>query len=328
MLEKHDNIISSGFFLIILVFLSGCLKGPLRYPAGDYVVVETTQGDTLSSLAEKYLDDPEKAWMIAEFNKTKIIEPGSQVIIPLKPFNLGGLKPDGYQVVPVLCYSIVEEEGLTGPITGLTGFERQMEYLKKNNFQVISLERFMEFLNYRDQIPVRSVVITIDDNSRAVMSLALHVLKRYHFPATLFVDPAMIGSKSCLTYEDLRLLKASGLDIQCRAGWNLDSDIENKRISLKEYFKSMKVSLEFARKTLGPVSESACEYYALPLTGGNNLLIELLRKEGFQGALTLNDQPNPFYVDHYDVGRISVSPGLSLDKFEEKLSVFRWVKMD
>jgi hypothetical protein len=327
-IKELPAMFKTGFLGCILLCFLGCIHGPVHYPAGDYVVVEATEGDTLAGLAARYLNDPDKAWMISEFNKTSTLVIGKKIIIPLKPFNLGGLRPDGYQLVPVLCYASVTGQPVSETVDTPSGFERQMDFLKKNNYQVISFSRFMGFLAYRDQIPEKSVIITLDDNSLSVVDKALPRLEKYGFQATLFVDPAILGKKACLTLEDLKLLKAKGMDIQCRSGWNLDSEIETQQISLKDYFLSMKQALVTAKKVLGPVSECACDYYALPLTGPNNLLIELLRKEGFKAALTLNDQANPFYVDHYDVGRISVSPDLSADKFKEKLNVFRWVEMN
>jgi hypothetical protein len=56
------------------------------------------------SLASKYLKDPTMDWFIAEFNEMETVKPGQPLIIPLKPYQRGGLSSKGYQTVPVLSY--------------------------------------------------------------------------------------------------------------------------------------------------------------------------------------------------------------------------------
>ncbi len=70
----------------------------------NFVAVIAQEGDTFSSLAAKYLNDPSMDWFIAEFNNLSTLNPGQALIIPLKPYGRGGLTLTGYQTVPVLSY--------------------------------------------------------------------------------------------------------------------------------------------------------------------------------------------------------------------------------
>jgi peptidoglycan/xylan/chitin deacetylase (PgdA/CDA1 family) len=57
-------------------------------------------------------------------------------------------------------------------------FEAQMRFLRENGYRVIPLEDLFEFLQFRRQIPARSVVITFDDGWRSVYDIAWPILKK------------------------------------------------------------------------------------------------------------------------------------------------------
>ncbi|MCJ7601037.1 MAG: LysM peptidoglycan-binding domain-containing protein, partial [Desulfobulbaceae bacterium] len=97
--------------LFVVLLFQGCAAAPstvvhLPHPEGAprFIPVLVQFGDTLSSLAAKYLGDADKSWIIADFNDVKDIRPGQELIIPLEPFTKARLSRKGYQTVPVLTY--------------------------------------------------------------------------------------------------------------------------------------------------------------------------------------------------------------------------------
>lgn len=313
-----------GFFVFLaLLMVWGCLRGPVSYTPRDYVVVTATASDTLASLAETYLNDSRKAWIIGDFNRIDTLSPGRQVIIPLAPFNLGGLTPDGCQLVPILAYDRLTADATVQVDTTELDFEGQMAHLSAGHYHVIGLARFLEFMDYDGQIPTRSVVITIDDNRLAAIEQTLPVLKKYGFTATLFVDTDQLGRPGMLTREDLVRLRVNGIDVQCRNGWGIDGAIETGQITLEQYFEQIRAEIPKARQTIETTTAAPCIVYACPPAGANNLLVEFLKCSGFKAALVTNDRANPFYTDPYHIGRTGVPPRISADDFERKLTVFR-----
>jgi peptidoglycan/xylan/chitin deacetylase (PgdA/CDA1 family) len=72
-------------------------------------------------------------------------------------------------------------------------FERQMAWLKRLRYRVLSLE---DYLRYRaeDRLPpARSVVITADDGYLDNYTVAYPILRRYGFPATIFLVSGNVG---------------------------------------------------------------------------------------------------------------------------------------
>jgi peptidoglycan/xylan/chitin deacetylase (PgdA/CDA1 family) len=65
-------------------------------------------------------------------------------------------------------------------------FRERVEYLRRKNYEVLSLQSACKFLE-RDQLPNSPVVITIDDGFYGTYKFAGPVLSEYHCPATIYV---------------------------------------------------------------------------------------------------------------------------------------------
>src|SRR5215510_1123910 len=182
----------------------------------DFVIVRARTGDSYASLAQRFLQDASLADFVADANGSGALSAGRIMIVPLKPLNASGVFADGYQTVPILCY----HQFTTGRSTDLMimprdSFIAQMEYLKKNGFNVITLSDLEGFLKASRPIPPRSVVITVDDGFRSAYDVAFPVLKSYGFRATFFIYTDFLGGGRSLTWAAINEMRASGMiDIQ------------------------------------------------------------------------------------------------------------------
>ena len=75
------------------------------YQSEDYIIYQLQEETTPVALAERFLKDPRRAWVIEEANPGATFQKGKTVIIPLKDDNRAGLFREGYQVVPILVLS-------------------------------------------------------------------------------------------------------------------------------------------------------------------------------------------------------------------------------
>jgi len=99
------------------------------------------------------------------------------------------------QRTPILMYHAFGRSGEPSSrfILPARRFAWQMAWLKRLRYRVLSLE---EFLCYRREfrlLPARSVVITIDDGYADNYSVAYPILRRYGFPATIFLVSDNVG---------------------------------------------------------------------------------------------------------------------------------------
>ena len=93
-------------------------------------------------------------------------------------------------------------------------FIAQMDYLAKNNFNVVPLTEFTEKLKKGDVLPDKTVAITFDDSYADVYTSAYPILKKRGWPFTFFVNTDAVGSgKLFVTWDQLREMAKHGVTI-------------------------------------------------------------------------------------------------------------------
>jgi peptidoglycan/xylan/chitin deacetylase (PgdA/CDA1 family) len=325
----------SIFYLILLTaIIGGCATPRVEPPSvipprvearifPDFVAVIAQEGDTLTSLARKYLNDPSLDFLIAEFNETEDLKPGQELIIPLKPFERSGLSTKGYQVVPVLSYHNFSLTGANKSTVTKQAFEEQMNLLREKGFRVITIDQLFDFLEFNGQIPKKSVVITLDDGWRSAYEIALPILKKYGYPASLFIyTDLIVGSEKTLSWELVQEMAHQGMDIQCHTRTHRNLTLMGKKESFKEYVESIEKELSECPQIIKKRLNKDVKYLAYPYGDTNLLVIHLLKKQGYRGAFTVKRGSNPFFLNHYQIQRSMVYGDFSLDQFEKNLTVF------
>lgn len=319
-----------NIFPLIFLLLSACaINGSIfhnthqAYVSDDFVIVKTTAQDTFSSLAAYYLKDPDKGWLIAELNHMITLIPGQELIIPLSPFNKGGLKAEGYQTVPVLVYHNFSKKSSDKTAVGQDDFEAQMKYLKQNGYHVVSMDQLLDFIDYKEQLPEKSIVLTFDDAWGSIFDIALPILIKYGFTATFFIYTDFIGGGKAMTWKQIETLSKIGFDIQCQTKTHRNLAGPKKNESFKEYFKSIEMEISYPKQLIKKKLNVDCKYLAYPYGETNNLVIALLKKYGYRAAFTIDRKPNPFFIDKFRISRSVIYGNYDMDKFKNNLSVFQ-----
>ena len=289
----------------------------------DFVAIIALPGDTFSSLAAKYLNDPSLDWFISEFNDVTSLRPGQELIIPLHDYEKGGVSLRGYQTVPVLTYHKFSRNNTDNMTVSERSFEEQMRFLKKNGYHVVSLDEFFDFRDFRAQLPKKSVVITIDDGWRSTYDIAFPILKKYGYPATLFIyTDFILKSKNTLDWALLAELSSNGIDIQSHTKSHRNLNRRDEQESFREYFDSVRKELTESAEIIKKRLNKDVTYLAYPYGDTNPLIIALLVKLGYKGALTVNRGSNPFFTDNYRINRSMIYGNFDIKEFERNLTTF------
>ena len=289
----------------------------------DFVIVTPMEGDTLDTLAQTFLKDASKAWVIAEFNGIDTLTPGKEIVIPLKPLYLGGLKADGLQKVPVLLYHDFSKTRSSKMKVLETAFEEQMRFLKENGYHVIPLERFLRFMAFKEPIPEKSVVITIDDGWKSLYTIAYPILKKYQFPATLFVYTDFIGGNKALTWDQIKELADNGFDIECHTKTHRYLTKLQDGETFERFFDSVEQELVYPKKVLKQKLNRECSCLAYPYGKTSSLVAAMARKNGYRAAFTVARGGDPFYRHKFNIGRSVIYGHFDLEKFKQNLDVFQ-----
>lgn len=205
----------------------------------------------------------------------------------------------------------------------VAAFEEQMKLLKDAGYHVITMDQFFDFLDFKGQLPKKSVVLTIDDGWRSAYDLAFPILKKYGYPATLFVYTDLItGSKKTLSWDLLLEMSNKGIDIQCHTKTHRNLAMLKERESLKDYYEAIDRELSESARIIKEKLNKDVKYFAYPYGSTNHLVIALLKKYGFRGAFTVKHGGNPFFSNNYAVNRTMIYGDLDLAQFERNLNTF------
>src|SRR5258708_466095 len=116
----------------------------------------------------------------------------------------------------ILCYHIVESPHDPRMEVSREAFHQQMRYLAMTGYNVIPLRQLYDYVTgKRASLPKNAVVITFDDGWRSTYTEVFPEMKRYGFPFTIFIYPAIIGQTShALTWKQVKEMSEAGVDFE------------------------------------------------------------------------------------------------------------------
>ena len=287
--------------IAILLLLPACAlltPKPMLYESDDYVVYRAAQKETADSLAKKFLGDEKKAWIVEDANGTVRFKKGQVVIIPLIDETLGGLKADGIQTVPILCYHRLTNKCNSSMCLPPKVFDQQMKYLKDNGYRTISLEQLQCFLEFKCSIPEKSVIITLDDGYRSAYDVAYPILKKYGFTATLFIYTDYVGvSKNAVTWNQLVEMKADGFEIGSHTVSHADLTQQREGEDFRAYQNRIEDELGNSKRIIDKKLNQNTTAFAFPFGRYNGTVLRICRQKGYVTAVSVKRGSNPFFAD-------------------------------
>lgn len=125
-------------------------------------------------------------------------------------------------------------------------FERQLNFLYKKKYNVISLGDFSHRLVNRE-LHAKDILITFDDGDYSVFENALPILKKYGYPAVLFVITELIDSRKPFWWDEILFYTNDASKVVAAKQWSND-----ERLIFLETLRSSNVSkpLEYRQLSL------------------------------------------------------------------------------
>ena len=216
-------------------------------------------------------------------------------------------------VTPILMYHHVDHRSQEWKLSvSPKNFERQMEFLKAHQYEVLSLSEYLDLLKSQKPIPKKSVVITFDDGYDNNFVHAFPVLKKMEFPAAIFIQVDGISRAGYMTQEDISIL--------------LDNDIEIGSHTVHHGFlpdlepKAIEREIVQSKKILENRFHEPITLFSYPGGGFNDKVRQAVMEAGYEGAVATH--PGADYPDRdpYALKRIRIS------RTADNLFVF-WLKV-
>jgi peptidoglycan/xylan/chitin deacetylase (PgdA/CDA1 family) len=292
------------------------------FESEEYVVYILQGEENPETLAERFLGDREKSWVIEDANEGVPFVKNQRVIIPLRTVNKGGLTASGYQVVPVLNYHHFMEDCDSLLCIPPSVFDQQMKYLKDNGYRTVTMEDLLGFLQYRQALPKRSLVITIDDGYRSAYDIAYPILKRYGFTATLFIYTDYVGvSDKAITWDQLKEMNADGFQIGSHTISHSDLTMKKEDESEKDYLTRIKKEVFDSKQIIDMRVAQDTVAIAFPFGRYDESILSLAEQAGYELGFSVEGGGNPFFSDALCLRRAQILKK-DLDSFISKLDTF------
>jgi peptidoglycan/xylan/chitin deacetylase (PgdA/CDA1 family) len=293
--------------------------GPLLGRDDDFAVVVARSGDDFVSLAERYAGDHGKGWWIAEFNGIDAIRPGQTIVIPLRQTNKAGVHWTAYQTIPILCYHRFGSRSSQLTVTP-AAFEAQMDYLARNGYNVIPLSRLPGFLEGKEALPRKTVVVTIDDGYRSTHDIAYPILKKYGFPATVFLYSDFVGASDALTWPQMKEMADSGLiDIQPHSKTHANLALRLPEETEARYRERIRREIDAPISAIQERLGIRSTAYAFPYGDVTDAVLDQLKRQGVRLSVTVTPGGNGFFAPPQMLRRTMIFGNDSLDVFKSKL---------
>lgn len=114
-------------------------------------------------------------------------------------------------VVPIIMYHNIDGNSASSRLSvSPKSFKAQMNFLKSRHYNVVKLEDMSRMVK-ESRFPPKTIAITFDDGYENNYVNAYPVLKEVGLPATIFVIPAMIGTDSYVTWDQVIEMSESGI---------------------------------------------------------------------------------------------------------------------
>jgi peptidoglycan/xylan/chitin deacetylase (PgdA/CDA1 family) len=228
--------------------------------------------------------------------------------------------------VPILMYHNIDTNGKNSSLSvSPENFKDQMEFLSRYNYNVISLSELCRAKAEGERLPHNTVVLTFDDGYADNYYSAWPVLKKYNFPATIFVIVNSIGEEGYLTYPQIREMVSS--DIVEIGSHSLGGDyLPSKALAVLEQ------EIGQSKRTLDAQLNKEIEFFSYPIGGFIPEMQEMLKKYGYKAACTTNKGRTKTHLNNeiFALKRIKVKDSPNLFIFWAKISghynVFRSAK--
>jgi peptidoglycan/xylan/chitin deacetylase (PgdA/CDA1 family) len=212
--------------------------------------------------------------------------------------------------IPVLMYHSIDYEKGNELRIPKEKFREQMKYLKEEGFNPISLEELYSHMLLGTKVPVKPVVITLDDGYEDNYTNAYPVLKEFGFKAVIFMITGVMDTGSTyLTSDQIKEMDKNGVKIEGHT-------VNHPKLDTLSYSKQLE-ELAVSKASLEKLLGRDINYIAYPYGKFNNNTLKAVEEAGYKMAFStqsgLAQKSNGIYKLH----RIYVSDKHNMQQFKQ-----------
>lgn len=207
-----------------------------------------------------------------------------------------------FYTVPILNYHGIDTPNLGDdtPKVSPQLFEKQMAFIQRMGYRVISPDEYIESLKSHKRLK-NAVIITFDDGYVDNYSYAFPVLKKYGFPATIFLIAEKTGKHTrFLNYEQIKEMQKYGITFGSHT-------ISHRYLPAIKNEEELKNEIFGSKEMLERNLKTRINYISYPVGGYSRHIIDLVKQAGYQAAFTTNRGRKKLNQNIYGLKRIKIT---------------------
>lgn len=208
-------------------------------------------------------------------------------------------------IASILVYHSISKDGRFFSVTP-NEFEKQIQYLKENDFNVVSLDKILKFMDERF-FPKKTVSITFDDGYMDNFEIVYPLLKKFDFPFTIFVSTDNIGKEITINgienkffdWEEAEEMESSGLVFV------EPHTVHHKKIH-KSSYEQVEKEVVLSKKEIENRLNKICNFFAYPSGRYSEISKTVIKDVGILLSFTVDRGLVNIGDDRYVLKRNSV----------------------
>ncbi len=164
-------------------------------------------------------------------------------------------------------------------------FEKHLAFLKDNEYKVLTFSDAVDYVQ-NPEAPYHEKVacITIDDGYKTFINNGLPLLKKYKFPATVFINSESVGGGTYMDWAELKQIHEQGIEI----GNHSDSHAYFVNIPESERIKQFKEDIQICQDAIQQHLGFTSNIFAYPYGEFDPAMKAALKSMGFKAAAAQN----------------------------------------
>jgi len=204
----------------------------------------------------------------------------------------------------------------------LRDFEAHLKVLSKEKVEVLPLGEVVERLRQGRPLPTACAVLTVDDGYKSFLSGAMPLLRRFGFPATLFVSTGSVGGEGFLSWEELHRLSREGIEIGSHSASHAHYVERSPGESMPQWLARVRGDIVTAQDVFRKELGGSPRLFSYPYGEYCPEIAELVESLGFSGAAgqhsgVVNSVDQVFSLPRFPMG----GPFAVLESFSSKLKM-------
>jgi peptidoglycan/xylan/chitin deacetylase (PgdA/CDA1 family) len=175
-------------------------------------------------------------------------------------------------------------------------FEKQLQYLRDNNYHGVSFNDLADCLENGAPLPERPVILSFDDGWENQFTYAFPLLQKYRFTATFYVVTNYLDNDNFMTVDQLKTMIAAGMTI----GGHSRSHPALPGLSTARQWDEIAASRNWLQERLGVTIDT----FAYPYGSYNAGVVALVKAAGYRTARTVD------FGTHYTLGELETLQAL------------------